>query len=132
MYMQPFNQGYQQIPSYDYMEEPFGEAPFMQEGQFPYMEQYEQQYPQYQGMMPGYQGMPPFTPRRDPRYYVRQVNPIVRYGLNEGPKTSWRHAMTEVALISYLLGRGYDLQTAYRMVESWEIDETFPTMPSGR
>lgn len=61
-----------------------------------------------------------------PEYYLRQVCPLVRYGLFEARRTGVRHAMTEVALVSYLMGMGYDCQTAYRMVESWEVDERFP------
>jgi hypothetical protein len=33
--------------------------------------------------------------------------------------------MTEVAAITYLMGKGYDPMTARRMVESWEVDEMF-------
>lgn len=33
--------------------------------------------------------------------------------------------MREVAAMSYLIGRGYDLQTAYQVVESWELNEVF-------
>jgi len=53
------------------------------------------------------------------------VEPYVQYGLKEAKHTSYAHAMREVAAISFLLGRGYDPNTAYRMVESWELNETF-------
>lgn len=53
------------------------------------------------------------------------VEPIVQYGLKEAQVTSNLHAMREVAAISYLIGRGYDLQTAYQVVESWEVNEVF-------
>ncbi|WZL74289.1 hypothetical protein QBE52_06005 [Clostridiaceae bacterium 35-E11] len=69
--------------------------------------------------------MYPYTPMMDAKYYVMQVNPVVRYGLKEAKATGVQHAMTEVALISYLMGMGYDYQRAYALVESWEIDEAF-------
>ncbi|MBP3041077.1 hypothetical protein J9303_16550 [Bacillaceae bacterium Marseille-Q3522] len=53
------------------------------------------------------------------------VQPFVQYGLQEAAFTSYSHALTEVAAIAYLLGKGYDPQTAYHMVESWEINEHF-------
>lgn len=56
---------------------------------------------------------------------LNAVKPFVDYGLKEATFTSHSHAMTEVAAISYLLGKGYDPQTAYKMVESWEVNEMF-------
>jgi hypothetical protein len=53
------------------------------------------------------------------------VRPWVRYGLNEAKYTSMEHAMTEVAAITYLIGKGYDQQTAHYIVESWEKNEQF-------
>ncbi|WP_261132042.1 hypothetical protein [Bacillus sp. Marseille-Q3570] len=53
------------------------------------------------------------------------VQPFVQYGLDEAKKTSYRHAMMEVAAISYLIGRGYPPRMAYQMVESWEVNEHF-------
>lgn len=53
------------------------------------------------------------------------VDPYVHYGLQEAAKTSYYHAMREVAAISYLLGKGYDPHTAYHLVESWEKNEKF-------
>lgn len=63
----------------------------------------------------------------NPQFYLNRVRPLVRYGLREAQYTGIRHAVTEVALIAYLLGAGYDFNTAYRIVESWEVDETFPS-----
>ncbi|WP_025848867.1 hypothetical protein [Paenibacillus ehimensis] len=59
-------------------------------------------------------------------FVLGSVAPVVRYGLYEMTYTSVEHAMYEVAAITYLMGRGYDLQTAHRIVESWEVNETFP------
>lgn len=75
-----------------------------------------------------YQGTPRTgtMPMINPQYYLMRVRPLVRYGLREAQYTGVRHAMTEVALIAYLMGMGYDYNVAYRLVESWEIDERFP------
>jgi hypothetical protein len=53
------------------------------------------------------------------------VRPFVNYGLEEGKATSYKHAMTEIAAMTYLIGKGMDPQTAYLTVESWEVNETF-------
>jgi hypothetical protein len=62
-------------------------------------------------------------PSRD---VLKRVRPWVEYGMREGRVTGMRHAMTEVAAITYLMGMGYDQYTAHRIVESWEVDERFP------
>lgn len=54
-----------------------------------------------------------------------KVEPWVQYGLSESKRTSIEHAMREVAAITYLIGKGYDPQTAHQIVESWEVDERF-------
>ncbi|WP_017728280.1 hypothetical protein [Halalkalibacterium ligniniphilum] len=60
---------------------------------------------------------------------LRTVHPIAEYGLNEASFTSTAHAMTEVAAIAYLMGRGYDFTVARQLVESWEVNEQFyPTL----
>ena len=56
---------------------------------------------------------------------LSMVAPLVQYGLWEAQFTSYHHAMTEIAAISYLIGRGYDPHTAHRIVESWEVNEVF-------
>lgn len=56
----------------------------------------------------------------------KTVRPWVHYGLNEAQSQGYPHAMTEVALIVYLIGMGYDSDTAYKIVESWEVNEKFP------
>lgn len=57
-------------------------------------------------------------------YFLLQVEPAIRHGLNELSSTNARHAMTEVALMSYLLGMGFDFRTAKAIVESWETDDS--------
>ncbi|WP_416825968.1 hypothetical protein [Ectobacillus polymachus] len=56
---------------------------------------------------------------------LQSVAPWVQYGLKEAQHTSVHHAMTEVAAIAYLLGKGIDPQTAHYIVESWEKNEHF-------
>lgn len=60
------------------------------------------------------------------KYFVLStVQTFVQYGLKEAQFTSYSHALTEVAAISYLMGMGYDPRIAHRIVESWEVDEVF-------
>uniref|UniRef100_C5D8Y8 Uncharacterized protein n=1 Tax=Geobacillus sp. (strain WCH70) TaxID=471223 RepID=C5D8Y8_GEOSW len=53
------------------------------------------------------------------------IAPFVQYGLKEAKHTSFAHALQEVAAMAYLIGRGFDPQMAYAIVESWELNETF-------
>ncbi|CAH0344134.1 hypothetical protein [Bacillus sp. CECT 9360] len=53
------------------------------------------------------------------------IAPFVNYGLEEAENTSYAHALQEVAAMTYLIGKGMDPQTAYLIVESWEINEKF-------
>jgi hypothetical protein len=80
------------------------------------------------GMWPG-QGVSPgagwMYPMMNPYNYIMRVSPAVDRGVREAERTSVKHAMTEVALISFLMGMGYDYSTAHRLVESWEINEMF-------
>lgn len=75
-----------------------------------------------------------YPPSNNANYYLYRdlksetlnaVKPFVEYGLKEAAYTSHSHALTEVAAIAYLLGKGYDPHTAYKMVESWEKNEMF-------
>ncbi|CAH8772926.1 hypothetical protein [Paenibacillus dendritiformis] len=59
-------------------------------------------------------------------YVLGTISPVVKYGLYEMKYTSVTHSMYEVTAISYLMGRGYDFPTARRIVESWEVNESFP------
>lgn len=56
---------------------------------------------------------------------LQAVKPFVNYALQEAKATSYEHAITEVAAMTYLMGMGFDPQTAYFTVESWEVNETF-------
>lgn len=56
-------------------------------------------------------------------YFLLQVEPAIRHGLKELEGTNPRHAMTELALMAYLMGMGFDYRTAKAIVESWETDD---------
>lgn len=47
------------------------------------------------------------------------INPAVAHGLREAAHLGFQHALTEAVAIGYLLGRGYDYNTAWKTVESW-------------
>lgn len=66
-----------------------------------------------------------FTQVINPVYLILQSRPLVDYGLRELAATNPRHAMTEVAIIAYLMGMGFEFRTARAIAESWEEDETF-------
>ncbi|PFW94166.1 hypothetical protein COL32_18430 [Bacillus pseudomycoides] len=53
------------------------------------------------------------------------VKPWVEYGMNEAKHTSQQHAMTEVAAIMFLVGKGFNPTIAHYIVESWEKNEQF-------
>ena len=55
--------------------------------------------------------------------FLLQVQPAVRHGLNELTATNSRHVLIEIALMSYLMGMGFDYRTAHAIVETWESDE---------
>jgi hypothetical protein len=77
----------------------------------------------------------PQEPKNVPAHYQKYmhlkrptlnlVRPWVRYGMNEAKYTSMEHAMTEVAAITYLIGKGYNQKDAHYIVESWEKNEQF-------
>lgn len=48
------------------------------------------------------------------------IRPAVRHGLREAQHVGYQHALREAVAIGYLMGRGYDFNTAWRIVESWE------------
>lgn len=56
---------------------------------------------------------------------LQNIQPFVQYGLKEAIATSYQHALTEVAAMAYLIGKGMEPQTAYLTVESWEVNEMF-------
>jgi hypothetical protein len=68
--------------------------------------------------------MAPVMP--DYRRTLMLVMPAIRHGLRETRPVSVKHAVTEAALVAYLLGQGYDFHQALRIVEYWERYESFP------
>lgn len=65
-------------------------------------------------------------PKVSPECLVRCLEDLVEYGMKEGRRVRRSHAMMQVALIAYLMGMGFDYDTAHMIVESWEKDEMFP------
>lgn len=59
--------------------------------------------------------------------FLLQVQPAVRHGLDELNSTNSRHVLIEVALMSYLMGMGFEYRTARAIVETWESDEKLLT-----
>ncbi|WP_243735174.1 hypothetical protein [Paenibacillus turpanensis] len=85
---------------------------------------------QWSHMQPTYQGVQITPQPYQQPYQLKQnvlsaVEPFVQYGLREAKVTSVQHAFREVAAIAYLMGAGVNPNTAYRIVESWEINEVF-------
>lgn len=85
-----------------------------------------QQFPQYpQSEVIGHQtSKQPMYPHLK-QSTLNAVASFVNYGLQEAKGTSYKHALTEVAAMTYLMGKGMDPQTAYLTVESWEVNESF-------
>jgi hypothetical protein len=101
------------------------QMPYYQPQQMGAYPQYPQfpQYPQSE-MMAHEQIKQPLYPQLKDQT-LNAVAPFVQYGLKEAKDTSFAHALQEVAAMAYLIGRGFDPQMAYAIVESWELDETF-------
>lgn len=77
--------------------------------------------PPYEGPGPGMYSMMP-----DYNHVMMQVMPAVRHSMKEARTVNVKHAVTEAALIAYLIGKGLDYYQAVRIVESWEQHEGFP------
>lgn len=56
-------------------------------------------------------------------YFLLQVEPAIRNAIAELSDSNPRHALTELALITYLMGMGFDYPTAKSIVECWEKDD---------
>ncbi|NBI28106.1 hypothetical protein ERL59_03930 [Chengkuizengella sp. YPA3-1-1] len=54
-----------------------------------------------------------------------QISPWIRHGLDKAENKNYKQAMEEIALISYLMGSGFDARTSHQIVESWEVREMF-------
>lgn len=55
----------------------------------------------------------------------KEIAPLIDYGVYEATEYGVKHAIEEVAMIAYLVGKGYDVDYAHAVVESWEDDEEF-------
>lgn len=66
----------------------------------------------------------PVMPRMHPYNFLLQLQPAVQQAKRSIDEASERHALTEVALTSYLMGMGFDYKTARAIVESWESDDS--------
>lgn len=64
----------------------------------------------------------PVMPRMHPYNFLLQLQPAVRHS-QRAVRTHPRHALTELALVAYLMGMGFDHKAARAIVESWETDE---------
>lgn len=61
----------------------------------------------------------------NPENMILRARPLLDYGLSKLSATNPRRAMTEVTIISYLMGMGFEFRTARAIAESWEDNETF-------
>jgi hypothetical protein len=69
---------------------------------------------------PSYQGYPTPASGNIAQETLIAIEPAFKHGLNEISFAPLPHVLRETAAISYLLGMGYDFNTAYQTVESWE------------
>jgi hypothetical protein len=69
---------------------------------------------------PPYQGYPTSVSDNLAQETIAVIEPAFRHGLKEISFAPLPHVLKETAAISYLLGKGYDFNTAYQTVESWE------------
>ncbi|MFD3450164.1 hypothetical protein ACFDTO_36925 [Microbacteriaceae bacterium 4G12] len=132
--MQPHPQYQQFAPGQQYMpqQQYLGQEQYIPQQQYPPQQQYweRQQHPQT-GQIPTEPTPQQIQQAVGTKYlYLKQpvlhtVAPWVQYGLKEAQHTSMHHAMTEVAAIAYLIGKGYDPTMAHYIVESWEKHEHF-------
>ncbi len=91
-----------------------------------YQPQHVRQFPQYpqSDMWADQQIKQPLYPHLKSQT-LTTIAPFVKYGLKEAKATSYKHALQEVAAMTYLIGKGMDPHTAYLTVESWEMNEMF-------
>ncbi|ANE48054.1 hypothetical protein SY83_19120 [Paenibacillus swuensis] len=61
-------------------------------------------------------------PQADRYSVIEDLRPAIAYGLNEAEGRGYDHTLSEVAAISYLMGLGYDYNTAYATVDSWNLN----------
>jgi hypothetical protein len=105
----PPQQPYQQpIPQYQ-------QHPSQQMSPNPYLNQY-----------PSYQPYPSVPTGLQFEKLLKEIDPVVDYGLSEINMNTLSQMMSEVALIAYLMGMGYEFEIARQMVENWQINNPRP------
>lgn len=65
----------------------------------------------------------PIVPCMHPYNFLLQLQPVLQHGRRAGGDSD-PHVITEVSLVSYLMGMGFDYKTARAIVDSWESDES--------
>ncbi|EIT85732.1 hypothetical protein A374_07854 [Fictibacillus macauensis ZFHKF-1] len=54
---------------------------------------------------------------------LTSVEAFVQWGIEHAGKTSYEQALREACAMAFLYGKGYPQQTAYQMVESWDVGQ---------
>lgn len=57
---------------------------------------------------------------RSPDCLCSELQPVVEYGISQTQTEGLDETMMGVAVVSYLLGKGYDYQTAQNVFANWE------------
>jgi hypothetical protein len=109
-----------QQPSY---QQPVKQPPYQQAmPQYPnhtYLNQYQQQKAPYDPY-------PSVPTGLELEKILKDIDPVVDYGLNEIHMNTLSQMMSETALIAYLMGMGYEFEIARQMVENWQIKNPRP------
>ncbi|WP_264988684.1 hypothetical protein [Lysinibacillus piscis] len=75
----------------------------------------QQPYPNYQQANPNAY----YQDRHLQSQTLSAISPAVSHGLREAHYLGYQHALTEAVAIGYLMGKGYNYDTAWQTVESW-------------
>ncbi|MDQ0273288.1 hypothetical protein [Cytobacillus purgationiresistens] len=60
---------------------------------------------------------------------LHTISPAIKHGLREAQQLGFQHALTEAVAIGYLMGKGYNYETAWQFVESWWRPQGTPLPP---
>ncbi|MGM9987072.1 MAG: hypothetical protein ACI35O_07565 [Bacillaceae bacterium] len=47
------------------------------------------------------------------------INPVITHAILEVQESGYQYALTEAVAMGYLMGKGYDYNTAWNIVKSW-------------
>lgn len=86
-------------------------------------QQYYVPYDDYESMDPSWYQRPDSLQQQ----VLHSIDPAVSHGLREAQHLGYKHALTEAVAIGYLMGRGYDFDSAWKTVESWWHGTHLPT-----